>query len=210
MKTTKLTSRFERALTLAHRLHRTQLRKGTGIPYISHLMAVSALVLEDGGSESEAIAAILHDAVEDQGGLPTLRLIKRQFGPRVAGLVAEVTDAFEKVGTRCYDVPHDMSPNAIRLVRDSIIAEVTTDAQCVVDEITDGSLGAKALANRIQIASELREKAALYERLLGEALPVITEKIDEIDNARAAAVIIQSTKEDEDAPKPAKKKARRS
>lgn len=95
MSPTKLTSRFEKALTLAHRLHQSQIRKSTSIPYISHLLAVSALVLEDGGEEDEAIAALLHDAVEDQGGRPTLRRIEREFGPKVAALVEGCTDAFE-------------------------------------------------------------------------------------------------------------------
>jgi (p)ppGpp synthase/HD superfamily hydrolase len=63
-----LTERFEQALIYANRLHGSQIRKGSGIPYVSHLLAVSALTLEYGGDEDEAIAALLHDAVEDQGG----------------------------------------------------------------------------------------------------------------------------------------------
>jgi (p)ppGpp synthase/HD superfamily hydrolase len=88
-----LTSRFARALTWAERLHRGQTRKGVDIPYIAHLLSVSALVLENGGGEDAAIAALLHDAVEDQGGLPTLRRIARAFGPRVAKIVMGCTDA---------------------------------------------------------------------------------------------------------------------
>ena len=63
-----LTTRFEEALTFASRLHASQARKDTTIPYISHLLAVASLVMENGASEDEAIAALLHDAVEDQGG----------------------------------------------------------------------------------------------------------------------------------------------
>ena len=59
--------RFDRAFALARELHADQLRKDTEIPYIAHLMGVTSLVLEDGGDEDEAIAALLHDAVEDQG-----------------------------------------------------------------------------------------------------------------------------------------------
>ena len=62
-----LTDRFDRALQLASELHRTQKRKTSGAPYVSHLLGVCALVLEDGGSEDEAIAALLHDSIEDQG-----------------------------------------------------------------------------------------------------------------------------------------------
>lgn len=87
-----LGARFEEALAYAAELHRTQFRKGTAIPYISHLLAVCALVLEHGGSEDEAIAAVLHDAVEDQGGPPTLDEIRRRFGDRVASIVAACSD----------------------------------------------------------------------------------------------------------------------
>ena len=86
-----LGSRFEAALVYAAQLHRQQRRKLTGVPYVAHLMAVAALVLEDGGSEDEAIAALLHDAVEDQGGLVTLREIHQRFGPTVAELVLGCT-----------------------------------------------------------------------------------------------------------------------
>ncbi len=67
-----LTERFDEAFRFAHRLHRNQTRKGTPIPYISHLMTVAALVVEHGGNEDQAIAGLLHDAVEDQGGKKTL------------------------------------------------------------------------------------------------------------------------------------------
>ncbi|MFQ5846210.1 MAG: HD domain-containing protein [Candidatus Methylomirabilales bacterium] len=88
-----LSPRFEDALQHAARLHATQKRKGTAIPYMAHLMSVAALVLEDGGDEDEAIAALLHDAVEDQGGPPTLEGIRRRFGARVARIVDGCTDA---------------------------------------------------------------------------------------------------------------------
>src|SRR5258707_9097587 len=88
-----LSARFEDALVFATRLHAGQVRKETGIPYVSHLMSVSALVLEHGGSEDEAIGALLHDAVEDQGGRPTLDSIVRRFGPAVAALVGRRTDS---------------------------------------------------------------------------------------------------------------------
>lgn len=87
--------RFERALVFAFELHREQYRKGRTIPYISHLLSVAALVLEDGGSEDEAIAGLLHDAVEDQGGQPTLERIRAEFGDAVAEIVAACTDSHE-------------------------------------------------------------------------------------------------------------------
>jgi (p)ppGpp synthase/HD superfamily hydrolase len=90
-----LGERFQNALVYAVRLHANQSRKGTSVPYVAHLLSVSALVLEDGGDEDQAIAALLHDAVEDQGGLPTLAEINQRFGPRVASIVEGLTDTYE-------------------------------------------------------------------------------------------------------------------
>ncbi len=91
--TPKLTLRFEQALVFANRLHRKQIRKGSNVPYISHLLSVAALVLEDGGNEDEAIAALLHDAVEDQGGQATREAIFDMFGKEVVEIVDGCTDA---------------------------------------------------------------------------------------------------------------------
>src|SRR5919202_957739 len=88
-----LTRRFEEALTFAARLHSAQVRKGTTVPYVSHLLAVAAVALEHGADEDEAIAALLHDAVEDQGGAATREEIRRRFGDRVAEIVDGCTDA---------------------------------------------------------------------------------------------------------------------
>lgn len=89
----QLTPRFEQALVYATQLHATQVRKGSTIPYISHLLSVAALVLEDGGDEEQAIAALLHDAIEDQGGDKTRQAIRCQFGDRVAKIVEGCTDS---------------------------------------------------------------------------------------------------------------------
>jgi GTP pyrophosphokinase len=89
-----LTSRFSQAFQYAFDLHITQTRKGSQIPYMAHLLGVTALVMEDGGSEDECIAALLHDAVEDQGGMKTLDEIRHRFGDQVAEIVAGCTDAF--------------------------------------------------------------------------------------------------------------------
>lgn len=90
---TQLTARFEEALTYATRLHSEQSRKGSGIPYISHLLSVAALVLEDGGSEDEAIAALLHDAIEDRGGAKTREEILQKFGEKVVIIVDGCTES---------------------------------------------------------------------------------------------------------------------
>ena len=90
---TVLTDRFNRALLYATHVHGGQVRKETSIPYVAHLLAVAATVLEYGGSEDMAIAALLHDAVEDQGGEPRLADIRNRFGDRVADIVRSCSDS---------------------------------------------------------------------------------------------------------------------
>ena len=85
--------RLQEAFTYASDLHADQKRKDTNIPYLSHLLGVASIVLVHGGDEDETIAALLHDAVEDQGGLPTLEEIRKRFGDRVAQIVEGCTDA---------------------------------------------------------------------------------------------------------------------
>jgi len=93
-----LSETFDRALVFASRLHRKQLRKTSGAPYVAHLLGVAALVLEDGGSEDEAIAALLHDSIEDQaryypGGAAQLAAdIEREFGAEAARIVEACTE----------------------------------------------------------------------------------------------------------------------
>lgn len=94
----ELTERFESALIYATRLHATQTRKGSGIPYVSHLLGVCSLVLEYGGDEDQAIAALLHDGPEDQGGAEILADIRARFGARVARIVDGCTDGLPDEG----------------------------------------------------------------------------------------------------------------
>jgi (p)ppGpp synthase/HD superfamily hydrolase len=89
----QLTPRFHRALVYAARIHSRQFRKGTARPYIGHLLGVTSIVLTYGGDEDEAVAALLHDAVEDQGGKPRLRDIQHKFSARVARIVQGCTDS---------------------------------------------------------------------------------------------------------------------
>lgn len=86
--------RLQRAFRYAAEKHAGQTRKQSAVPYLSHLMAVAALVLEAGGDEDMAIAALLHDVVEDCGGMPRLREIRKKFGARVAKIVEGCTDSF--------------------------------------------------------------------------------------------------------------------
>ena len=91
-----LSDRFDQALLFAVELHRQQVRKLSRVPFVAHLLGVAALVLENGGTEDQAIAALLHDSVEDQGGRATLEAIRIRFGDRVARLVEDLSDSFEK------------------------------------------------------------------------------------------------------------------
>ncbi|MBN1093325.1 HD domain-containing protein [Blastococcus sp. TML/M2B] len=98
-----LSERFDEALVFASRHHREQPRKGSRVPYMSHLMSVSSLVLEHGGTEDQAIAALLHDAVEDapagQGGA-VLADIRSRFGDAVADIVRACSDGLDADGNR--------------------------------------------------------------------------------------------------------------
>ena len=87
--------KFEEALFYAARLHRDQTRKGLGVPYITHLLAVAAIVGENGGTEAEVVAALLHDAPEDMGGRERLEEIRQRFGNGIAQIVAGCTDTYE-------------------------------------------------------------------------------------------------------------------
>jgi (p)ppGpp synthase/HD superfamily hydrolase len=89
-----LSKQYDDALAYAADLHRDQIRKGSGIPYIAHLLSVSSRVLSAGGTEVQAIGGLLHDAAEDQGGQVTLEEIRKRFGPDVAQIVADCTDSW--------------------------------------------------------------------------------------------------------------------
>jgi (p)ppGpp synthase/HD superfamily hydrolase len=93
-----LTERYDDAMTYAAKLHRLQTRKGTTIPYLSHLLAVSSLVLEAGGDEELAIAGLLHDSLEDQPDKTSYEELVTRFGSRVADIVRECSDAEPAAG----------------------------------------------------------------------------------------------------------------
>jgi (p)ppGpp synthase/HD superfamily hydrolase len=118
----ELSTRFDDALVFATRLHAGQTRKGTAIPYIAHLLAVASIVLEQGGSEDEAIAALLHDAIEDQGGAPTRQLIRERFGETVVEIVNGCTDSEStpkppwRVRKEEYIARMEHAPASVRLV----------------------------------------------------------------------------------------------
>jgi (p)ppGpp synthase/HD superfamily hydrolase len=91
----ELSDAYRDALGYAFDLHRTQRRAGSGVPYVAHVLGVSSLTIEYGGDEAQAIAALLHDAAEDQGGETVLATIEQRFGERVTRIVRACTDALE-------------------------------------------------------------------------------------------------------------------
>ncbi|MBJ7353209.1 MAG: HD domain-containing protein [Thermoleophilaceae bacterium] len=91
-----LTKRFDKAVKFARKAHKNQARKGTELPYISHLLGVTSIVLEMEGTEDEAIAALLHDVVEDCGGAPMADRVRAKFGDDVARIVLANTDTDQK------------------------------------------------------------------------------------------------------------------
>ncbi len=100
---TVLTHKYTRAVEYAAALHGTDKRKGTDTTYLCHLLGVSALVLEAGGTEDEAIAGLLHDAVEDAGGLPRLADVRARFGDDVADIVEACSDSTDEDWKRNVD-----------------------------------------------------------------------------------------------------------
>ncbi len=135
---TDLTERFGAALVYAVAVHRQQRRKGTNIPYAAHLLGVAAIALEIGADEDQAIAALLHDAVEDQGGLARLEDIRAWFGDTVAGIVADCTDAVVepkpawRPRKEAYIASLDHKPAASLLVS---LADKTHNARAIVDDL---------------------------------------------------------------------------
>jgi (p)ppGpp synthase/HD superfamily hydrolase len=95
-KPTILTTRYTDAVAYATAIHATQVRKGTSVPYIAHLLGVSSLVLEAGGGEDEAIAGLLHDCVEDCGGMAREADVRARFGDRVADIVLGCSDSTDE------------------------------------------------------------------------------------------------------------------
>jgi (p)ppGpp synthase/HD superfamily hydrolase len=147
----ELTDRFTEALVYAVLLHKDQCRKTTDIPYISHLLGVTALVLEDGGDEAQAIAALLHDAVEDQGGLPTLDDIRNRFGERVAHIVDGCTDSCQ----------HPKPPWRQR--KEQYLARLPEESP----DVWRVSLADKVHNVRAVVSSLRQEGAAVWERFKG-------------------------------------------
>lgn len=132
-----LTERFADALAYSYAIHRSQERKGSGIPYVAHVLGVSSLVLEHSGDEDEAIAGLLHDSVEDQGGIDRLEDVRAQFGARVAEIVLGCTDAVAdpkppwRERKEAYVAHLRVASSSVRLVA---AADKLYNARCIVQD----------------------------------------------------------------------------
>jgi GTP pyrophosphokinase len=186
-----LSARFDEALAFAAALHRDQVRKGTAVPYVSHLLGVVSIALEHGADEETAIAAVLHDAVEDQGGAATRERIRRRFGETVAAIVdgCTDTDVVPKPPWRprkeAYIAHLERASAAVRLVSAAdklhnartILADLRQHGDAVWSRFTGGKagtlwyyravVGVLAAAHRTPLVAELERVVVEIERLAG-------------------------------------------
>lgn len=148
------TARFESALLYAHQVHQGQRRKGTGIPYVAHVLGVAAIAMEYGADEDEAIGALLHDAAEDGGGEATLAEIRARFGDAVAEIVLGCSDSL-------VEDPEDKLPWQERKENYLAHLETASPSVCLVS-------AADKLHNVRAIARDYREHGEeIFERFQG-------------------------------------------
>ena len=148
----RLTDKYAQAVSYASAIHATDIRKGTsdefgvGISYMSHLLGVSSLVIEAGGTEDEAIAGLLHDAVEDAGGLPRLADIRARFGDRVAEIVLACSDSTDEEWKRTVGYWPRKQAYLDHL-------EATADERAVLVSIADKTHNARAIVTDLERSS---------------------------------------------------------
>jgi (p)ppGpp synthase/HD superfamily hydrolase len=170
--------KFGEALSYAARVHRDQIRKGTQVPYITHLLAVAAIVGENGGTEDEVVAALLHDAPEDQGGGATLRDIRLRFGDEVAEIVDGCTDTYQdpkppwRERKERYLAHLANAPDSVRLVSS---ADKLHNARSV---LSDYRLVGEDLWTRF---NGKKEGTLWYYRAIVDTLPGESPIIEELD-----------------------------
>jgi (p)ppGpp synthase/HD superfamily hydrolase len=189
---TRLGPRFTRALELAYELHAGQTRKGSGVPYYGHLLGVTSIVIETGSSEDEAIAALLHDAAEDQGGRETLARIRSEFGDDVADIVESCSDSFGdpkppwRERKRAYlEHLEEASDSALRVS----LADKLHNARTIVVDYRDlgEALWERFNADRDQVLAYYRALAAIFSRRTPGALATeLAVTVGELDSLVAA------------------------
>ncbi|MGH3042110.1 MAG: HD domain-containing protein [Gaiellaceae bacterium] len=185
-----LTERFDEAVRYAIELHRAQRRKGTSIPYLTHIFAVCSLVLEDGGTEDEAIAALLHDGPEDQGGVVVLDEIRARFDDAVATMVVGLSDAMPAAGEKKAPwrerkeahLRHllEAPPSVLRI---SLADKLHNARSILVDLRADGeAVWDRFSADRSDQAWYFGELLAVFERGIAESrnLPEFRQVVGEV------------------------------
>jgi (p)ppGpp synthase/HD superfamily hydrolase len=192
---TVLTDRFDRALLYATHVHGGQVRKGTSIPYVAHLLAVAATVLEYGGSQDMAIAALLHDAVEDQGGEPRLADIHNRFGDRVADIVRSCSDSV--VNTSAGQQKEDKRTRKTRYIEHLEMADKETllislsdkihNARSILRDLRKPEIGTTVWARfkspKEETLWNYRELANAFQRLLpGQLADELVEIVIVLEN----------------------------
>jgi (p)ppGpp synthase/HD superfamily hydrolase len=138
-----LTDRYAQAVAYASIIHATDTRKGTNISYMSHLLGVSSLVIEAGGNEDEAIAGLLHDAVEDAGGIPRLEDLRARFDDRVAEIVLACSDSTDEEWKRTVGYWPRKQAYLDHL-------EATPDERAVLVSIADKAHNARAIVTDLE------------------------------------------------------------
>lgn len=183
MRQMQLSSRFSHALAFAADLHATQRRKGTEIPYVSHLLSVCSIVLTHGGDEDEAIAALLHDAAEDQGGRAILERIRVLFGERVATIVEHCSDV---LGEGEEKPPWELRKKAYQAKlrrcndRSTLLVSAADKLDNARATLRDLKAHGDVVWSRFRVgrAEQLwnyGELLAIYQAKLGELHPVVAE-----------------------------------
>ena len=189
-----LSPKFALALQFANEIHATQARKGEGAPYISHLMGVCSLVLEYGGDESQAIAALLHDAAEDCGGRPMLETVRVMFGDPVAQIVESCTDTFDdpkpawRPRKEAYLRHLERAPDAVKLVA---AVEKLHNVTCTLRDIQAGGIAIFS-----KFSTGFADQCWYYRGCLkalrkeGKQLPILNalqEQVERIEGIRDGA-----------------------
>jgi GTP pyrophosphokinase len=180
------THRLEEALVYAHQLHADQTRKATTIPYIGHLLIVAGIVIDSGGTEDEAIAALLHDAVEDQGGAKTREEIRQRFGENVAAIVDGLSDTDQmpkppwRARKEAYIAHLAAASSSVLLVSladkihnaGSILRDVRNEGESVWSRFTGGKDGSlwyyRALVDAFRARGQYPSLVAELDRIVTE------------------------------------------
>jgi GTP pyrophosphokinase len=187
--------RLAEAFAYACELHATQRRKGSEIPYVSHLMSTAAMVMAHGGSADEVVAALLHDAVEDQGGLGTLETIRERFGDPVAGLVLALSDSTDlhkgpwRARKEAYLKHLEGAAPSVRLIccadkldnARALLADYRAQGEAVWERFNGGRDGTlwyyRSVVDTLRASGENRPIVHELERVVG-ALEAAARRID--------------------------------